>query len=1082
MSDPKKRWWSQCTLAGLLGFSLISGRRNRRGDNGGEQQQRAAEASESVALNVSTSHDAVEPSGVSSRDMSSDPNENAPLSFADQLKQITPKQWAVAAAVVVAVPVIAFVGTFVIYPYLQDLVEGQSPVDAVLAEYGVAEDTETQYLTIRRGDLVNSVAVNGALEYANRERLSFGTEGTVETINVEIGGFVAAGDVLMSLSEDAVVTAEQNLQNAAVALQEAEEQLDELVNPDEKAVSDARHAVLQAMQTLIESEEALAELVDPSDAAVADAELEVAQAAADLEDAREVLAELVEPPSLDIENAELDVAEARKVLADLKEEFAELTTAESVANRAAELAVSEAAKARDDATDIYEDAINIDTSDINQAELELAEARLALVDAQSDVADAEKGVLEARANLGDGITAKKLEIAEAEAAVAAAKLALTTAQDDLMEARKPYDEEEVDELREQIVEAKEDIRVADNLLKRLAIQSDAEFRVLKSDLYAARDVYQDVFFKWLGMDISGYEWEKSPDEIFADIGISLSDIMVQRPTEGGIWQRNSASGGWVADDPETPWDEAIVATWTEFFLTGLRFDCTETGSGISDECVNIEFEDAWDDLVVKTEAYETAVLGHSQQVDNTEDALDAARKSLEDLEEQLAEALVPTDDDTIADLFAKQEVAYYSHVDAQNALELLLVELDGLEPELEANLAQATQSLAVAKEALVVARDNLADKEQNLVDVKTGPSDVEIDVAWWRAQKAESDLKEALRTLEDLRNLESPDVAVAAQRVSAADADLQDKIATLRILKTGKDEEIAVATAEVSTAEAELNDKLVALRDLVSPDETVVGLAAQEVAVAKADLAVAEESLEELINPDQSTVALRRSEVATAREELTAAIEATEGAQIIAPFDGVVANIQVEEGQSANPNSAAIVIADHSIVEISGTVDEVDVLFLQVGDSASIELEALGDEALVGRISEIAAFGESDQGVVTYPVSIQTEQPSGTQLPEGLSAVAEVIIREETNQLLVPIQALFGSVNDPILLVSREDGTLEPRSVSLSISDDFWTVIEGGVSEGETILMTVVGADTSQFGGFGAVRAFAGGPSRGGGR
>ena len=166
-------------------------------------------------------------------------------------------------------------------------------------------------------------------------------------------------------------------------------------------------------------------------------------------------------------------------------------------------------------------------------------------------------------------------------------------------------------------------------------------------------------------------------------------------------------------------------------------------------------------------------------------------------------------------------------------------------------------------------------------------------------------------------------------------------------------------------------------------------------------------------------------------------------------------------------------------MEISGTVDEVDVLFLQVGDSASIELEALGDEALIGRISDIAAFGESNQGVVTYPVTIQTEQPTGAQLPEGLSAVAEVVIREQSNRLLVPIQALFGSVNDPILLIPTSDGTLVPRNVTLGISDDFWTVIEDGVvGEGETILMTVVGSDTSQFGGFRAVAGFGGGPRR----
>ena len=284
-------------------------------------------------------------------------------------------------------------------------------------------------------------------------------------------------------------------------------------------------------------------------------------------------------------------------------------------------------------------------------------------------------------------------------------------------------------------------------------------------------------------------------------------------------------------------------------------------------------------------------------------------------------------------------------------------------------------------------------------------------------------------------------------------------------------------------ARSDLVDKVEMYDELTVQDELQIELARQEIEVARAELSVARDELNDIINPDLATVALRRAEVATAQENFEAARSAIDKSQITAPFDGAVSSIMAEAGDSVSKDAVMVEIADASIVEVSGTVDEVDVLFLQVGDAATIELEALGDEVLVGRISDIAAFGESNQGIVTYPVTIQTEQPSDTQLPEGLSAVAEIVIREQSDQLLVPIQALFGSVNAPILLISKPDGTLKPREVTIGISDDFWTVIESGISEGETILMTVVGADTSQFGGFGAVRAISvGGGPRGGGR
>ena len=57
-----------------------------------------------------------------------------------------------------------------------------------------------------------------------------------------------------------------------------------------------------------------------------------------------------------------------------------------------------------------------------------------------------------------------------------------------------------------------------------------------------------------------------------------------------------------------------------------------------------------------------------------------------------------------------------------------------------------------------------------------------------------------------------------------------------------------------------------------------------------------------------------------------------------APIDGVVVAINIEAGQQVNANTQAIEIADPSIVEVSGSVDEIDVLFLQVGSQAFVSL------------------------------------------------------------------------------------------------------------------------------------------------
>ena len=997
----------------------------------------------------------------------------------DLLKQISGRQWIIAAIVLIAVPLVAYVGTYRLYPYLADQFESDSPVETILKEYGAAEDAETQLLTIRRGDLVNSVAVNGTLEYANRERLSFGLAGTVESVNVEVGDAVQKGDVLMTLSEDAVVSAEQELQNAVVALQEAEEALNGLVNPDTKTIDDATLKVLEAAQKLADTETHLSNLLDPSNLDLANAELAVAKARKAVTDAENELEVLTKPPKIEIEKAQLAVADAVLAVANARDKLDDLTKLNRSELAGAEHDLNEAVKEHEDAKQALAELRKPDAAAINQAELDVKKASLAVVDAQQAVSDAATELNDAEGAVEDELSIAIL-VAEAESELASAELDYKDAVEALAEAEQPYDEQEVNDLRGQIAEAENDISVAADQRAKLKIEIDSEVVDLESALYDAREAYQDVFYKWLGMDISRYEWRASPDEIFADIGKTLPEIMYPPSGSNRLVERDDISIDWLSDNPETPWNEAIVATWTEFFLSNLRFDCTELGTGITDECVNTKFDDAWDELSMHTEAYEGFMLSNSQKIDNVEDAIDAAREELEDLNEQLTELLEPTDDEVLLDLKIKVDLADLRRQEAKTNLDRLLTSgIDDTNATRLAEFERAKHDLVVATEELEVANDAFGEASLGLFNLLAGGSEVDVALAESRVEKAEAAVSDAVESLNEVKSSDADAIKVAEHELLVAEEELNDKTAALDDLREPDPEEIAVLEQEIEVARSDLQTKTDSLNDLTERDELEIELAEQEVEVAKAEVQVAQDDLEDLNNPDEATVALRRAEVASAQEVLEAAQNSVDEGRIVAPFDGVISTVSATEGDHITAGAEAVGLADSSVVEVSGTVDEVDVLFLQVGDEAIISLEALGDEQLVGRISDIAAFGESNQGVVTYPVTIQTDQPAGTQLPEGLSAVAEIVIREQTDKLLVPIQALFGSVNQPILLISNPDGTIEPREVTLGISDDFWTVIEEGISEGETILMTVVGADTSQFSGFRAISSSVGFSSAG---
>jgi multidrug efflux pump subunit AcrA (membrane-fusion protein) len=206
---------------------------------------------------------------------------------------------------------------------------------------------------------------------------------------------------------------------------------------------------------------------------------------------------------------------------------------------------------------------------------------------------------------------------------------------------------------------------------------------------------------------------------------------------------------------------------------------------------------------------------------------------------------------------------------------------------------------------------------------------------------------------------------------------------------------------------------------------------------------------------------------------------------ITAPWDGVISAVNIDIGQNVNLDTRAIEIINPTVIEVDGAVDEIDVLYLREGATASITMDALPGQTLAGSVSEIAVQSTNQQGVVTYEISIRLDA-NGLQLPAGLTAVASVILREDNDVLLIPLDALHGTFENPLVRVSS-NGQVEERPVELGNTDDFWVVVTSGIAEAELVVMKSQQAETSSgWGGFS--RGFGGGfggtgsPSRSWGR
>ena len=369
---------------------------------------------------------------------------------------------------------------------------------------------------------------------------------------------------------------------------------------------------------------------------------------------------------------------------------------------------------------------------------------------------------------------------------------------------------------------------------------------------------------------------------------------------------------------------------------------------------------------------------------------------------------------------------------------------------LQSHIRQRREFLKLNQDAFDQAQEKVAIVEQLEADLTLAEASLNSAKDELEHLELGPDLLER-QELAAVVQLARADLAVVEKSLSSQQAEV-DPLET-SLLQA----QVALAQAAANQAEEDLKELL------LGADSLEVVLRESQLTVAQAALAESEEDLGELLaGPDPLEVALAAAEVATARQTLEDTTGRLADSTLRAPFAGIVSLVHVEPGDQVGARAEILELSNPDIVEVDGIVDEVDVLSLREGVRAEVTLDALPGRRLEGTLTEIAPAAISQQGVVSYPIRISLELPSRMEPREGLSAVANIVLREERNVLRVPQQALQGSFDQPVVRVKTALG-FEERSVTLGDTDGYWVAIREGLEEGEQVVVQTASATTSQF-------------------
>lgn len=221
-------------------------------------------------------------------------------------------------------------------------------------------------------------------------------------------------------------------------------------------------------------------------------------------------------------------------------------------------------------------------------------------------------------------------------------------------------------------------------------------------------------------------------------------------------------------------------------------------------------------------------------------------------------------------------------------------------------------------------------------------------------------------------------------------------------------------------------------------------------------------------------------------EKLQQLITIYQDGAVLAPIAGTISSVGSDDSSSASGQTSygsfgttqttAATVEEQTLLSVcpgikmtvSISVDETDILSLEVGQTATISVDAMGDETVEGTVTEIDTTATSSGGVTVYTVNVSFDKTEN--MLSGMSASVAIAIEGVEDALLIPSDALTQTSATSYVYTSydEENGELGGMvEVTAGMNNGEYVEITEGLSEGDTVYYFENKESGFDFGGFG---------------
>lgn len=386
--------------------------------------------------------------------------------------------------------------------------------------------------------------------------------------------------------------------------------------------------------------------------------------------------------------------------------------------------------------------------------------------------------------------------------------------------------------------------------------------------------------------------------------------------------------------------------------------------------------------------------------------------------------------------------------------------------------SQATAEYSVAKTSVSNAKSLVA----ALAIQNESPA--KIDAALLSLQDAIAKTIALLSSTGRCLDATVPSPAFSQSSIDSLKSTIQGDRTTLNTKQTGLVTQLqTIATAKTTYA----NSGLALQQAQLSLEKLKQGADPRDVDAAKEKVSEAEQSLADVkagassidVQLSQNSLDQRVSALASTRNKLADVQETLNDYSVRAPFDGIIAKIPVQLGESAGASTAiATMVAKQKVADI--TLNEMDAAKVAVGQKVTLTFDAVDGLSISGEVVEVGTIGTVSQGVVSYAVKIGFDTQDD-RVRSGMSVRTAIVTETKPDVLLVPNAAVkatgdqhYVEVMDATASSSAPDatglvtGTPRRQMVEVGSSNDSVTEIVSGLTGTESVVVQTIQPTTAK--------------------